>query len=54
MCKPGNRTIYRTCMEAALKISGRNHLPNKDVRLIIKAHGGCMAKVAKGKQPVLA
>jgi len=42
MCKPGNQTIYRECLEEARKINNSGPLSNKELRRIIVLHGGCL------------
>lgn len=54
MCKAGNQSLFKECRERALKDYGRSHLSNKDLKAIIRANGGCMSKVAKEKEVVLA
>lgn len=42
MCASGNQSIYRQCRDAILKKNGRHPIRNREMREIIKAHGGCM------------
>jgi len=42
MCASGNQTISKQCYLEALSKAGRTSLGNKELRILIKAAGGCL------------
>ena len=48
MCCPGNQTILKACKEALLRETGAKSMSNRQMRRLLKRHGGCM----NGSHPV--
>jgi hypothetical protein len=47
MCANGNGSIYRQCRDAILAKHTGTSMPNKEMRRILEAHGGCMVDKPK-------
>jgi hypothetical protein len=42
MCQPGNQSIFQACKDKILNNAGRINMSNREMRLILQSHGGCM------------
>ena len=42
MCQPGNQTIYHECKKRILSEIGSLYASNKEMRIVLSRHGGCM------------
>ena len=46
MCKPGNGTIYAACRDKIRERLGVKKVPNREMRLFLREHGGCLNRNA--------
>ncbi len=49
MCKPGNQTIFKECRDIILQKRAKTGLSIRELRLLIKRNGGCVAYSALDK-----
>ena len=52
MCKKGNGSFFKECSSLILKWNGGKGMSNKDMRNVLRKHGGCLNGASPSPQKI--